>query len=333
MRRVRQWLVARATDVAVRAAPRLHARTPDRLAAWLARWGPRLPFIARLSADNMRAVGVYSPAVLRAHFAQLGAHFAGALHALRCEPGPEFARIAADGVELDDSLGNLRTAAAQGRGAVLMQPHITNYLLNTTPLNEAIPLTAYLRHSKDPRRHAAKEHWQRVSGVAWISEPKTAGGALGRLARMADAVRAGRVLVITPDLPQKREDGTPVRFFGREIYLPAGPALLAVRTGAPLFVLLAQAQGPRQRLLLRGPFADEPGGTGRDARRAAVQRRLQWFATCLEEFLRDQPALWYLWGDKRWTRVFRGDPRYVGSWSDREAVPRAGPVPDTQGVR
>ena len=65
LRRVRQWLVARTTDLAVRAAPHLHARAPDRLAAWLARWGPRLPFIARLIADNMRAVGVYSPPVLR----------------------------------------------------------------------------------------------------------------------------------------------------------------------------------------------------------------------------------------------------------------------------
>ena len=77
-----------------------------------------------------------------------------------------------------------------------------------------------------------------------------------------------------------------------------------------------------------GPFDDEDApandemamaDAGATSRRAAVRRRLQWFATSFEDFLRRQPALWYLWGDKRWTRVLRGDPRYVGLPSGDEA--------------
>jgi lauroyl/myristoyl acyltransferase len=314
LRALRHWVTARATDTALWAAPRLSVRGVDRIGALVARCGPHSPIIARQVAENLRAVGVYSPAAVRDYFAQLGEHFSGALHALRCasRAGPgELAALAAERVELDDSVARLSTVLATGRGAILVGPHINNYLLNLARLNQVCPLTVYLRHSKDAQRRAAKQRWYEASGVGWISEPLDAGRTLGRLGRMAEALRAGRVLFITPDLPQKRESGTPVQFFGREIYLPAGPALLALRSGAPLFMLTAEMHGSRQRLVLHGPFVGDSETRGRDQRQAAVRARLQWFADGLERFLVEQTPLWYLWGDKRWTRLLRGDSRYV----------------------
>ena len=319
------------------AAPRLSARTIDGLTAWLARGGPHCPILARLVADNMRAVGVYSPAAHRGYFTHLGAHFAGALHALRCA-GPvtagaagsaEFHRLATQRIELDESVAQLRAAADLGRGAIVLGPHIANYLLYLTRLNQYVPLTIYLRYTKDARRQEAKQRWYRASGVQWISEPANASGALGRLGRMAAALREGRVLFITPDLPRKRDDGTPVRFCDREIYLPAGPAILAVRTGAPLFMLLARPHRARQRILLHGPYAPRHASS---ERRDAVRQRLQWFATGFEQFLREHTACWYLWGDKRWTRVFRNDPRYVRPLGSSPEVPAAHPLAPVPGV-
>ena len=315
---MRRWVTARATDAAVAAAPRLTVRTVDRIEALLARCGPYCPVVARSVADNMRALDVYSVTAHRGYFAQLGAHLAGALHTLRYADATRgngmcdaLAGIVAERVELDESVGRLREAAARGKGVIIMGPHIANYLLNLARLNQDVPLTVYLRYSKDPRRRAAKQRWYQASGVGWISEPADAGGPLGRLGRLAAALRDGRTLFITPDLPQKRGDGTPVRFFQREIYLPAGPAVLAVRTGAPLFTLVARPVEQRQQLVLRGPLVAERSERGRDGRRAAIRQRVQWFATCFEQFITEQTPLWYLWGDKRWTRVLRGDPRYV----------------------
>lgn len=327
LREVRHWLTARATDAALWAAPRLSARAADRVMGRLAAWGPRLPVVGRQVAENMRAVGVYSPQAYRAYFAQLGAHFAGALHAWRCASRAsdagmcgELAALVAERVELDESVRALRAAAAGGRGAILVGPHIANYLLNLARLNQDVPLTVYLRYSKDARRRIAKERWYRASGVQWISEPADAGGPMGRLGRMAAALQAGETLFITPDLPQKRDDGTPVRFFDREIYLPAGPAVLALRTRAPVFMLTAEVCGARQRLLVRGPYDGSAAGRGRAARHAAIAEQMQWFATEFERFVRAQPALWYLWGDKRWTRVLHGDPRYVRPWGQAAAL-------------
>jgi lauroyl/myristoyl acyltransferase len=315
---MRHWVTARATDAALLVAPRMSIQAADQIGGLLGRGGRHLPLVARLVADNMRALGVYTAAAHAAYFAQLGVHFAGALQALRCvghrgepQPSRELARLAAARVVLDASVFRLRGALAGGRGAIVVGPHIVNYLLNLARLNQELPLTVYLRYSTDRRRRAAKERWYQASGVGWISEAADAGGPLGRLGRMAAVLRAGRVLYITPDLPQKRDEGTAVQFFGREIYVPAGPALLALRSGAPLFMLLAEAEGSHQRLMLCGPFEDEHAADGHGERKGAVRRRLQWFAHGLERFLRAQTPLWYLWGDKRWTRVLSGDPRYV----------------------
>lgn len=307
-------------------APQLSVQATDRLGTLLGRCGQHLPVVGRLVAENMRALKLYSSAAHAGYFTHLGWHFAGALQALRCaghaqcvRQSADLAGLAASRIEFDESVSHLLETVAEGRGAVLVGPHISNYLLNLTRLNQVLPLTVYLRYSKQHPRREAKQRWYQASGVGWISEATQAGGALGRLGRMADALRAGRVLFITPDLPQKRDSGTPVRFFDREIYLPAGAAALAVRSGAPLFLLTAKDHGTRQRLVVQGPFEDQ-GGLRRGARREAIQRRMQWFASGLERFLRQQTALWYLWGDKRWTRVFRGDPRYV-RWLPATAAP------------
>jgi lauroyl/myristoyl acyltransferase len=295
----------------------------DRLGGLLARCGPHVPWLAGHLRANFRAAGLADPRLLGGHFEQLGAHFAGALHALRCagrgaDGARQLAALAEARVTLDDSLARLREERQAGRGVIVVGPHITNYLLNLTRLNQFVPLTVYLRHSKDARRRTAKERWYRASGVSWISEPAERGGALGRIGRMAGALTAGAVLFITPDLPQKCGAGTPVHVLGRRVELPGGAALLALRSGAPLFMLTARSDGGRQHLLLSGPYASRDDG-GRSVRKLAVQRRMQWFANQFSNFLRTSPALWYLWGDKRWTRVWRGDPRYCAGATNAPA--------------
>ncbi|MEW6253054.1 MAG: hypothetical protein AB1716_20640 [Planctomycetota bacterium] len=346
LRSLRHWATARATDAALAAAPRLPPAALDGIGALLGTAGALLPPLRHTVAENMRALGLHTPAVEREYFAQIGAHLAGALHALRAgtgfDAGPalyapepsaddtnecsggkasdELLRRAAERVELGASVDCLLRAAAAGRGVILVGPHICNYLLNLARLNAATPLTVYLRHSRDVRRRAAKQAWYAASGVGWIAAPPDAAGSLGRLGRMAAALAEGRTLFITPDLPQKPDAGMRVEFFGRGVYLPAGVGLLAERSGAPLFMLTAQrmARGtgpgsalPRQRLIVHGPCPGPPAGRGRAARQAGVAVRLQWFADLFAGFLRAHAPLWYLWGDKRWTRALRGARRFA----------------------
>jgi hypothetical protein len=84
-------------------------------------------------------------------------------------------------------------------------------------------------------------------------------------------------------------------------------------------MLLARREGGRQWLVVHGPSAVEAlsGGGGE---RDAVRRHLQWFADLFERFLREQTALWYFWGDKRWTRALSGSSGYTRSVGDEPAT-------------
>lgn len=313
LRRLRQVITHGVTDAALALAPVLTPPRIDRIELLARRWAPRLPGLGDNVAANMRALGVFSPAAHQRYFDYAAQHGASSLYILRAAATCSAADLDAvrrrtrATIQLDSSVAALREATAGGRGAVIMGPHLPNFVLALPRLNELAPLTIYMRYSRQRARHEAKLRWCRVTGMSWIIEPPTE-GKTSRLAGMAAAVRDGRVVYITPDMARKRGDGTPVRFFGREVYLPAGAAVLAARAGAPLFQLLSEPLGDGQLLKLLGP-ALPPGAEGA---RGWIHQQMQWFADTFERFIIEHPPLWYSWADKRWTRLLAGDPELVG---------------------
>jgi lauroyl/myristoyl acyltransferase len=338
LRSLRQRVTSKASEAALRCAPWLSPRTIARLERLLTSAGPHLPVLARTVADNMRAVGVYSREAHRAYFAGVAAHLAATLHIFReatpellgeaagvatappawanrtgpnLDIPPQLAAVLRERVQLDDTFDKVRSAYAEGRGVVLMGAHPVMSLLVISRLDQEIPITIYLRYAKDARRRATKRLWCNIARLDHVEEPPSTFDPSRRAAILADVLQRGRGLIITPDLPQKETDGTPVRFFDRELFLPTGPAALSVLTGSPLFMLLPRPTASGIRMECFGPYVETTDTHVRGWRRTAIQARMQWFTDLLiEELLKKHPGLWYLWGDKRWTRVFRGDERY-----------------------
>lgn len=84
--------------------------------------------------------------------------------------------------------------------------------------------------------------------------------------------------------------GVEVEFFGEKTTLPAGPATLALRTGAPVFPTAAFYEGSKRRGIVR-PALD-PTRTGR--LRHDVARLTQELAGELEDLIRIAPEQWHL---------------------------------------
>lgn len=298
--------------------------------------GPRLPVLGKMVAENMRAVGVYSRQTHREYFRQVANQLAGWLHVFRYAgwgasrrgvPMPEgLARIVGERVCVDDSVDLLRQAAGQGKGVVLMAMHIIPVPLWLARLNQECRVTVLGRYSKDERHQRIKERWWHVTDVDYVAVRKQDQQPGSRLAEMSEVLRQGRIMAITPDLARKRTEGKPVRLFDRQVHLPSGAAVLSVVTGAPLVMISAKPMGKRTCLTFRGPFEAAVAADAPDDQAAAIAERMQWFADGLETFLRQHAPLWFFWGDKRWTGVFRGDPRYVGA-----AEPSEPPTPDDVG--
>lgn len=85
-------------------------------------------------------------------------------------------------------------------------------------------------------------------------------------------------------------NGVEVDFFGERTTLPAGPATLALRTGAPVLPSAVYFEGPRHRAIVRPPLDLTRTGRLRDD----VARVTQDLAAELETLIRRAPEQWHL---------------------------------------
>jgi KDO2-lipid IV(A) lauroyltransferase len=109
------------------------------------------------------------------------------------------------------------------------------------------------------------------------------------LARLVKAVKARNVVCLLSDR-DLAGNGIEVDFFGERTTLPAGPALLARRTGSPLLPTAVYFRG-RGRL----GYVDEPIWADPDRPlRADLTRMTQAMATALEQLIRAAPDQWHL---------------------------------------
>ena len=312
LRNGRRWLTAKATYAARTLAPSLPAQAIDIVETQLARIAPALPRLGRIVEANLRAAGIDQPDVVRDYFAQAVRQLANTLRLFRLQPNADaIVRLARRQSELDPSIASIRRAIDGRTGMILAAAHVCDYPLWLVRLNQEVPLSVYLRWSKDARRRDVKRDWARAAGLMTIVEPPHDADATHGALACARFLRQGGALFLTPDIVQKAGRGVAVNLFGRQVCLPAGAAMLARLTGAPLVPVFGRTVDGRQVI-----YAGEPirvaGRRGQSRERAArIQQATQEWANQFEAFVRDCPQAWFFWGDKRWTRVFQGDPRYT----------------------
>ena len=313
LRNLRRWLTAKSLSAAGAVAPWLPAGLVDFAERCLAATGPAWPILSRMVADNMRSAGVYRPAAFREYFAQIARHLTGAVRIFRIARCPEaVAELARAQIDVDASIRHLHDALRAGRGAIVAPPHVCNYLLTLARLNQEVPVLVYLRWSDDQRKRELKQAWCAATGLRVILEPPDA-DPTSRAAACIEALRGGAVLVMTPDIAQKDGKGVPVRLLGRRVYLPTGPASIAMLAEAPLVPVFGRLVTDKHVIRAGEPVPVESLPRSAGGRQEAIRRAMQTWTDGFETFLRDCPQAWFLWGDSRWTRVFRGDPRYCAA--------------------
>lgn len=313
-RRARRWITRRVQTVGLGLAPKVPPGAIGLVERCLGRFGPLAPRIARQVADNMRIAGVYSSEAHREYFRQVARHLANALRVFGVPAGKYRIEDLVDGqIDTDDSIAFLTGAMQNGRGVVVAAPHVCNYVLTLIRLAREVPICVYLRWSGDPAKRRLKAAWCRAAGLNVFAEPASATDPSSRAAALVDLLREGKAVVMTPDIAQKAERGVPVRLFDRQAYLPTGPASIALLAEAPLVPVFGRTDGERHTIVCRPPIAVESVGRAAGGRPAAIRRAMQQWTDEFERFVRAQPHAWFLWGDSRWTRVFRGDPKYTGA--------------------
>jgi phosphatidylinositol dimannoside acyltransferase len=181
---------------------------------------------------------------------------------------------------------HLDAAVAQQQGVILALPHLGNWDLAGAWLSNQVPhVTVVAEPVEPPELFEWFVDTRRALGMEVIALGPGAGPALLR------ALRAEHVVCLVCDR-DIAGDGVEVEFFGERTKLPAGPATLGLRTGAPILPVAVyftrKADGHLG--IVRPPLPAERRGALRDD----VTRVTQYLAAELEHLIRRAPEQWHL---------------------------------------
>ncbi|GIG92560.1 phosphatidylinositol mannoside acyltransferase [Plantactinospora endophytica] len=220
-----------------------------------------------------------------------------------------------------DGADLLAADMAAGRGAVVALPHSGNWdAAGAWVAANGWPIATVMERLKPEGVYERFLDFRRRLGMEILP---THGGARAPFDVLAERVAAGHLVPLLADRDLSAR-GVEVRFFDGRARMPAGPALLAIRTGAPLYVaaLWYDPAGPRGRLT--GPLeVPAPDSGPLDQRVRTLTQRI---ADHLAEGIARRPEDWHML-----QRVWIDEPgRAAGSTG--VAAGAAGTGPGTTGT-
>lgn len=183
-----------------------------------------------------------------------------------------------------EGLDVLEAALAEGKGVIAALPHLGGWDFGGAWLtSQGYPLTVVVEDLQPPELFDWFARLRAAFGLTVVRHGRDAGAVVAR------ALRAGQVVCLLSDRDLTR-DGVEVTFFGEKTTLPAGPATLALRTGAALLPMALYYDGPGHYGVVRPPVPVERQGTVRED----VTRITQLLAYELEGLIRRAPEQWHL---------------------------------------
>ena len=171
----------------------------------------------------------------------------------------------------------LRDAYA-GSGAVVALPHSGNWdLAGAWACVTGMPVTTVVEQLP-PDEFAAFLAFRERLGMQVLShrDPEV-------LTTLMGAIRRGRVVSLVADRDLART-GVPVSWRGQPITMPAGPALVARRTGAALLPAVCQFTDDGMAIIIGNPIQPRPG---RDGLIAMMQQVADFFADTIAKHPQD----------------------------------------------
>jgi KDO2-lipid IV(A) lauroyltransferase len=190
-------------------------------------------------------------------------------------------RLARDHLLADD--------VATGRGAVIALPHGGNWdAAGAWVAARGWPIITVAERLKPESVYERFLEFRRGLGMEIVP---TTGGERPALDVLTDRLREGYVVPLLADRDLSAR-GVEVEFFGGRTRMPAGPALLALRTGAPLYTVSMWYEDDAACGALEGPL-DLPG-PDEGPLDARVRRLTQRIADNLARGIAEHPEDWHM---------------------------------------
>lgn len=183
--------------------------------------------------------------------------------------------------------------AAAG-GAVFALPHSANWEhAGAWVATRGLPLVAVAQRLKPEGLYRRFLAYREALGMEIVAH---SGGERPPMDVLAERLSQGALIALLADRDMSAR-GVPVTFFGHPAKMPAGPALLALRTGKPLFAVSLWYGPDGTYCRMDGPLTTDVDGPLTDRVADLTQRMADSFAAGIAEHPVDWHMLSRLWLD------------------------------------
>jgi lauroyl/myristoyl acyltransferase len=187
---------------------------------------------------------------------------------------------------LPESYQKLKKGAADGRGVILALPHVANWdVAGAWVVSHDWPMITVAERLKPESLFERFLEYRERLGMKVL--PLT-GGQRPPLDVLAEHLEKGWVVALLGDRDLSKS-GVEVEFFGGRTRMPAGPAILAIRTGAPLYAV--DLWFDEQRTMARMREVVPPSEGPLDER---VKKTTQLLADAYAAGIADHPQDWHM---------------------------------------
>jgi lauroyl/myristoyl acyltransferase len=222
--------------------------------------------------------------------------------------------------EIEDSIVkregiNYLHEAHKGKGVLVISGHIGNWdMAAATMVGFGITLNAV------SETHEPKKMDDLVNGTRERAGMKIIRLDTSSLKQMFTALKRNEAVTILFDKPEP-ENGVPVQFFGETAYVPAGPAAIALKTGASIIAGYCVRRKDDKTFLgvVEPPIEYQDLLTGDKVR--DIQIITQEIVSTMERVIRRYPDQWYMFREM-WPRTEMHDAevRQKRFWGGRNHV-------------
>jgi KDO2-lipid IV(A) lauroyltransferase len=190
-----------------------------------------------------------------------------------------------------DNENFLRDPIAEKRGCIVALPHAGNwdhagaYFCAT-----GIPLTTVAEHLKPEKLFRKFLEYRTAIGMEVLDLNSRS------IAVLSQRLRAGKLIALVADRDLSK-NGIPVNFFGKGAQMPAGPALLAIQTGADLITAFVKYEDVGIRIIFEEAIAVPESGSIPEKAGAMTQVMADRFAKHLSVNTVDWHMMQRIWLD------------------------------------
>lgn len=178
----------------------------------------------------------------------------------------------------------------EGKGVILLSAHFGNweYVAASVSLQIDTPFSVIVK----PQRNPYVTAWLNNARTKWINTVVPLGISIRQIFK---ELKSKNIVAMVAD-QRGPVDGIRVQFFGRPVSVYPGPAMLALKTGAPILYGITVRQPDYSYVAIMKEISMDNLPDSDEEKIVEISQR---HTSYLEEVIREHPEQW-LWMHKRW---------------------------------